>query len=106
MAGSLGFLRAGLAVAVLTVAATTAQADSVSAPGYGNDDPAPSAVGMAADLVVARPLGLAATVLGTAVFVVSLPFAALAGNVRDPARRLVAEPFKFTFTRPLGAEPN
>jgi hypothetical protein len=61
---------------------------------------------MAADLIIARPLGLAATVLGTAVFIVALPFSAISGNVSDPARRLIVEPAEFTFTRPLGADPS
>jgi len=55
---------------------------------------------------VARPLGLVATVLGTVVFVASLPFQALAGNVADPARKLVVEPAAFTFVRPLGEGVN
>ena len=91
-----------LAGAVLSLAAASASAQ-VSTPGYENESAgAPSGMAMAADLVIARPLGLAATVLGTVVFVASLPFQALAGNVSDPARRLVVEPASFTFTRPLG----
>ncbi|HSQ83244.1 MAG TPA: hypothetical protein VLM43_00865, partial [Desulfobacterales bacterium] len=34
---------------------------------------------MAADLILARPLGIVATVFGCAVFVVSLPFSLLGG---------------------------
>jgi hypothetical protein len=57
---------------------------------------------MGFDLLLARPVGLAATVLGTAIFVVGLPFEAISGDFADPARRLVVEPAKFTFTRKLG----
>jgi hypothetical protein len=57
---------------------------------------------MFADLVLARPLGIAATVLGCAVFVVSLPFSALGGNTKQASQKLLKEPASFTFTRPLG----
>jgi hypothetical protein len=56
------------------------------------------------DLVILRPLGLAATVIGTAFFVVSLPFSVLGGNTGEAAKKLMVEPAKYTFTRPLGAE--
>ena len=56
------------------------------------------------DLVILRPLGLAATVIGTAFFVVSLPFSILGGNTGEAAKKLMVEPAKYTFTRPLGAE--
>jgi len=62
----------------------------------------PSAMAMAGDLVVARPLGLIATVLGTAVFIVSLPFSLLGGNSGEAAKTLVVGPAKTTFVRCLG----
>ena len=65
-------------------------------------DAAPTAEQMALDLVLVRPLSLAGTVLGAAVFVVALPFNALTLNFKDPARRLVLEPAKYTFVRKLG----
>ena len=57
---------------------------------------------MTFDLIFMRPLGLAATVVGTAVFLVSLPFSALGGNTGEAAQKLVVDPAKFTFSRPLG----
>ena len=57
---------------------------------------------MTADLVLVRPLGIVATVLGCAVFIVSLPFSALGGNTKQASQKLVQEPAAFTFTRPLG----
>lgn len=63
-----------------------------------------NAVSMMFDLVVLRPLGLVATVVGTAFFVVSLPFSVLGGNTGEAAKKLVVEPAKYTFSRPLGAE--
>lgn len=61
-----------------------------------------SAEGMIVDLVVLRPLGLVATVLGAAVYIVSLPFSLAGGNAQQAAQKLVSEPAQFTFVRPLG----
>ena len=57
---------------------------------------------MAAYLILARPLGIVATVFGCAVFVVSLPFSLLGGNTKQAGQKLVKEPASFTFVRPLG----
>ncbi|MGD8367721.1 MAG: hypothetical protein PVG78_08765 [Desulfobacterales bacterium] len=57
---------------------------------------------MTADLLLARPVGLCAIVVGAAVFVVSLPFSALGGNTEQAYEKLVADPAAYTFRRPLG----
>ena len=57
---------------------------------------------MAGDALVVRPLGLCATVVGGSVFVISLPFSLLGRNTGEAFDSLVAAPFAFTFTRPLG----
>ena len=62
----------------------------------------PSAVIMIADMILARPLLLTATVIGTAFFIVSLPFSLLGGNATEAADALVTQPFKATFLRCLG----
>ncbi len=68
-----------------------------------NEDPnAPSAVAMGADLVIGRPALLAATVLGTAIWIVALPFSAAGGNVKASGEKLVVWPAKNTFVRCLG----
>ncbi len=54
------------------------------------------------DFFIIRPLGIASVVLGSAVFIVSLPFSTLGGNVDNAAKKLVAAPFSFTFSRKLG----
>lgn len=74
------------------------------APPAAAADPAerPSALAMAGDAVVARPLGLVITTLGTAAFIVSLPFSALGGNVDQAAEALVKGPARETFMRCLG----
>jgi hypothetical protein len=63
----------------------------------------PTAGEMIADTVFARPLGLATTIVGSTVFVISLPFSALGGNVSTALQKLVKDPFVFTFKRPLGS---
>lgn len=65
-------------------------------------DESNTAGAMAADLVLVRPLGIVATVLGCALFVVSLPFSLLGSNTIEASQKLVKDPAKFTFTRPLG----
>ncbi len=57
---------------------------------------------MMVDVLAVRPFSLAATVFGTAVFIVALPFAIASGSVESVGRTLVAAPFRFTFTRPIG----
>jgi hypothetical protein len=57
---------------------------------------------VAADAIVVRPMGFVATVLGSALFVISLPVAAISGSTHQTAEALVAKPARFTFTRPLG----
>jgi hypothetical protein len=61
---------------------------------------------MIVDLIAVRPLGLVATLAGSAVFIVSIPFSALGGNTEVAWERLVAEPAAFTFKRPLGEFDN
>jgi len=57
---------------------------------------------MAADFAVVRPLQFVALVTGTVFFVVSLPFSALGHNVDDAYQKMMAEPARMTFLRPLG----
>ena len=64
--------------------------------------PTPTAVQMGADLAIARPIQLAATAMGTVIFLVSLPFTIMGDNVGDAANTLVAGPAKATFARCLG----
>jgi hypothetical protein len=57
---------------------------------------------MVADAIIVRPLGVVATILGAGFFIISLPFSALGGNVKEAGQKLVVAPAKFTFKRPLG----
>jgi hypothetical protein len=54
------------------------------------------------DVALVRPGCFLATVLGSAVFVVALPFAAASHSIRSTADTLVITPAQATFTRPVG----
>ncbi len=85
-----------IATLVIVPCATAASAASQST----SDDIGAGA--MAVDFFVVRPVGIVSVVFGTAVFIVSLPFSALGGNAGSAAKKLVAAPFNYTFTRKLG----
>ncbi|THF56842.1 hypothetical protein [Pseudothauera rhizosphaerae] len=57
---------------------------------------------MAVDLVVVRPLGLVGAVIGTAGFIIALPFTIPTGTVGETAREWIGDPLEYTFNRPLG----
>ncbi len=83
---------AGLCSAALSLTTVT--------PALADRTPDPAAT--AADAILARPLGLATTVAGSAIFLVSLPIAATSRSIGSTAHSLVLKPAAFTFTRPLG----
>ena len=86
-----------LAVATLGLA--------LMAPWFANAQPvdeSPSALAMAGDLIIARPLLLVATAAGAAAFLVSLPFTATGGNMDQAADTLMAGPADALFVRCLG----
>lgn len=92
-------IRVTIAAALLAAASGFASADEYR----DSADDTPGAGAMAFDLVVVRPLGLVATVLGTGLFVLQLPLSLIQGvPPMDPAQRLIVEPAQFTFQRPLG----
>tara|TARA_B100000809_G_scaffold222592_1_gene231685 strand:+ start:1424 stop:1753 length:330 start_codon:yes stop_codon:yes gene_type:complete len=61
----------------------------------------PGAFSMIIDVPI-RVLGMGLALVGTAFFIVALPFALTSGSTGDAWNALVVEPFQFTFTRPLG----
>lgn len=61
-----------------------------------------NAVRMSADLFIARPLLIGASAAGTVIFVATLPFSLLGGNVGKSAHELVAKPVRSAFFRCLG----
>ena len=96
-----------LLILVLLSATTLATAQDAVRPsetGERNETlEAPNPAGaMLLDGFLLRPLGLAATVLGTAAFIVTLPFSLPTRSADDAAEVLVVKPAKFTLARPLG----
>jgi hypothetical protein len=89
-----------LLVAALTL---TLPAGLVSAED-GQPTPEVTAGATAVDLLVARPGGLAAMVLGTTIFVVGLPFTLINGSTEQAAQQLIGDPASYTFARPLGQD--
>ncbi len=57
---------------------------------------------MVLDAVVIRPVSLVTTVAGSAIYTISLPFSLLGGNEQSAREKLVLEPARYTFKRPLG----
>ena len=55
-----------------------------------------------ADVLIVRPGCFVATVLGSALFVVALPAAAISRSIPKTADVLVVQPAKATFSRPVG----
>lgn len=62
----------------------------------------PSGALMLADLIIMRPLGIAACALGTAGLIVSMPFVAFSGGFNTVVNELLTKPGNFTFERRLG----
>ena len=65
-------------------------------------DVQPTGEAMAGDLIFVRPLGFVSLVLGTAGFIIALPFTIPSGSVGSSAKVFIMEPAQYTFTRPLG----
>ncbi len=92
-------LRPSLTIVVLTAfLATSVPLHARQSDPYANY--APDA--MAIDALVARPLGLAATLIGTGLFIATLPITIISGSTHKAARSLVATPANLTFKRKLG----
>ncbi|MGV8842970.1 MAG: multidrug transporter [Pseudomonas sp.] len=89
-----------LTVGLLTLPAQAQQQNTSGDPIYTVD--APPAFAIVADLLIARPLLIAATAIGAVVFVVALPFTAMGGGIGDAGKALVVDPGKAAFVRCLG----
>ena len=94
-------------ILVLLLVTTPAAAQDAAKPNEADEAnetlEAPDAAGMMLlDAFLLRPLGLAATALGTAAFIVTLPFSLPTRSADDAAKALVVKPARYTFARPLG----
>ena len=54
-----------------------------------------------ADLILARPASVGAGIIGTGLFVLSLPFTIPTGGVEASADMFINRPFRFAFERPF-----
>lgn len=63
-------------------------------------EPSPDEV--AADLLFVRPVALSSIIVGSAIYIITLPFTIPTGNFSLAGRKLVVEPVKYTFSKPLG----
>lgn len=72
---------------------------STTTPAGAEEDKSLNAV---VDVGLVRPGCFIATVGGSALFILCLPFAAMSRSVKKTAHTLVCVPAKATFTRPVG----
>jgi hypothetical protein len=83
---------------LILLCALTLVMGNVNVSRAGNDDD----IATITDVALVRPGCFLATIVGSAVFVVALPIAAVSGSVHSTADTLVIGPAQATFTRPLG----
>lgn len=62
----------------------------------------PSFPSMICDLIFMRPAGMVALGIGLGATVVAMPFALPTGTMNQVSQKLIADPFNYTFVRPLG----
>jgi hypothetical protein len=67
----------------------------------GRIDEPPTPAAMVGD-VITRPIMLGATIIGTGLFLATLPFSLIGGNAGQAGDVLVVKPFQATFMRCLG----
>lgn len=93
-----------LSVLVLTLALLCGPvlAQTTGRGGTLSEQQAPSGEMMLYDLILVRPVSLAACGIGLVGSLLAMPFAAMSNQDREVSRRLIAEPFAYTFTRPVG----
>lgn len=90
-----------VAVLVAALLVSPVQAENISGdPVYRTNTP--KGMAMVGDLLIARPLLIGATLVGSVLFVVSLPFSLASGSVGSTGEALVLEPGREAFVRCLG----
>jgi len=71
---------------------------NLDAVGWSQEDPTHEGYN-AIDLILARPLGIAAGIIGTGIFILSLPFTIPTKSLDDASKLFIIEPFNFSFVR-------
>ena len=92
--------KAFLAVLVATLFSMT----TLTSQAFALDrDEAPAVETMAADLLMLKPLGFVATIVGCVLFTAALPFTVWSKKrISQAGKRFVVDPGAYTFVRPLG----
>ena len=62
----------------------------------------PDTTNMVADIVIVRPLGFAALIGGSVLYIISWPIAAITHSTDRTYQAFVKEPCDFVFKRPIG----
>lgn len=92
--GSIVFFLAALLMAAPLAPRALAQAEA--------ETEEATAGSMTYDLLVMRPVGLAAAGIGSIIFVLALPLTLLNDEVDDASQKLISDPWEYTVHRPLG----
>ncbi len=92
--------KAAAVLLIFALAISFSAAPLQAADGWGSQEASVDA--MILDAVFIRPLGLVSMVGGTAVFVVTIFFTVPSGSANQAADRLISDPARYTFARPLG----
>ena len=91
-----------LVASALTAQGQTQHSSETSQEYRERQQESPPAGAILGDLVILRPFGIIFTGLGVVGTVAALPFSIPTGSVGTVAQKLIADPFSFTFNRPLG----
>ena len=95
----------GIVCLLAGLVAAPADARRLPAPPTNDDEytgSMPEGDAILADVLVVRPLGIVACLVGIGGSFVTLPFAASSNSGDRVGRALLEEPFEYTFRRPLG----
>ena len=85
-----------ISIFLIAPVASTALADEY----FEREDP--SGAMMIFDVILVRPIGIVATVVGSVFYVISLPFSLLGENSDEASQALIKDPAAYTCSRPLG----
>lgn len=95
------FSRSLISVLMVLLLVVPVRAENISGdPVYNTETP--KGYSMMGDLLIARPLLIGATLVGTVAFLISLPFSLASGSVASAGESLVLEPGREAFVRCLG----
>jgi hypothetical protein len=91
-------LRLLLILTVISLVTVNLYAPGWAQEKWTKDDPITDEYNMA-DLLIARPMGFVAGIVGTGLFILSLPFTIPTRSVDEAAQMFVVKPFNFSFER-------